>query len=70
MGAVTAWALATWAKVTLVLVLGVLLAWLTLPPGWFLLAVVLSAVGEAYTVRQLVREWADEARLRCWWWNR
>jgi hypothetical protein len=70
MGAVTAWALETWAKVTVVLALGVLLAWLTLTPGWFLLALVLAAVGEAYTVRQLGREWADEARLRCWWWSR
>jgi hypothetical protein len=70
MGAVTAWALATWVKVTLCLTLGVLLAWLLLSPGWFLLAAVLGIVGEAYTVRQLAREWADEARLRCWWWNR
>ena len=70
MGAVTAWALATWAKVTVVLFLGVLLAWLTLTSGWFLLTLVLAALGQAYTVRQLAREWADEARLRCWWWNR
>ena len=70
MGAVTAWALATWAKVTLFLALGVLLVWLLVAPGWFLLALVLGAVAEAYTVRQLAREWADEARLRCWWWNR
>ena len=47
MGAVTAWTLATWAKVTLVLALAVLLAWLTLSPGWFLLAVVLGVVSVA-----------------------
>ena len=70
MAAVTAWALATWAKVTLVLALGVLLAWLTLPTDWFWFLTALAVLAQCYTLRQLAREWADEARLRCWWWNR
>jgi hypothetical protein len=70
MAAVTAWALATWAKVTLVLALGVLLAWLTLSTYWFWFVTALAVLAECYTLRQLAREWADEARLRCWWWNR
>ena len=67
MGTVTAWALATWAKITFVLAVAVLIAWLTLSPGWFLLATGLAVLAEVYTVRQLAGEWADEARLRCWW---
>jgi hypothetical protein len=70
MGTVTVWALVTWAKVTIALGLGVLLAWFLLSPGWFLVAVLVGAMGECYAIRQLAREWADEARLRCWWWSR
>ena len=70
MWATTAWALLTWAKVTAALALGVLLAWLLLPPGWFALALVLAVLADGYAARQLAREWAHEARLSCWWWSR
>ncbi len=68
--AVTAWALATWAKVTAGLALGVLLAWLTLNPGWFWLVTGLAVLADLYAARQLCREWAYEARFACWWWPR
>ncbi len=68
--AVTAWALATWAKVTVLLALGVLLAWLTLDPGWFWLVTGLAVLADGYAARQLCREWAHEARFACWWWPR
>ncbi len=68
--AVTAWALATWAKVTALLALGVLVAWLTLDPGWFWLVTGLAVLADGYTARQLAREWVHEAHLTCWWWPR
>ena len=70
MWAVTGWAVATWLKVTVVLALAVLLAWLLLAPGWFVLALGLAVLADLYAARQLAREWADEARLSCWWWAR
>ena len=70
MWAVTGWALATWLKVTVVLGVLVGVAWLTWggPSGQFLLAALGAVLAEAYTVRQLCREWADEAR-HSWWWT-
>jgi hypothetical protein len=68
MWAVSGWALATWVKVTLLLTLGVLVAWLALTPGWFWLVAALAVLADLYVVRQLAREWADEARITCWWW--
>jgi hypothetical protein len=70
MWAVTGWALATWLKVTVVLVALVGAAWLAwgAHSGGFLLAVTGAGVLELYTVRQLCREWAYEARSS-WWWS-
>ena len=69
MGAVTAWALATWVRVTLVLAALVGLAWLVWGghSGQFVLAVVGALLLEGYAVRQLCREWAYEARSSWWW---
>ncbi len=70
MWAVTGWALATWLRVTVLLGLGVLLAWLTLDPGWFWLVAGLAVLADCYAARQLCREWTHEAHLTCWWWPR
>ena len=69
MWAVTGWAFVTWVKVTVVLALGVFVAWLTLDPGGFYLVAALAVIADGYAVRQLCREWAHEARLT-WWWSR
>jgi hypothetical protein len=70
MWAVTGWALTTWLKVTVFLLLGVGVAWLVwgAHSGQFLLALVGAALLETYAIRQLCREWAHEARSS-WWWS-
>jgi hypothetical protein len=67
MWAVTGWALRTWLLVTVALGAGVLLAWVTLAAGPFLLAAALAVVAELYLTAQLGKEWAGEAR-HSWWW--
>jgi hypothetical protein len=69
--AVTGWAVATWLKVTALLGGVVLVVWLVYgaDSGWFWIAVGGGAVLELWTVRQLGREWASEARTS-WWWAR
>ena len=68
MWAVTGWAVATWLKITVLLALGVGAAWLWCSPGWFAVAVIVAVLGELWAIRQLVREWAWEARSS-WWWS-
>ncbi len=77
MWAVTGWALATWARVTVLLGLGVLLAWLTLDPGWFwlvtglvtlaALAVVVATIRWGLRVRRERREDAADALAAAAW---
>ncbi|MBN9759674.1 hypothetical protein Ae406Ps2_3944 [Pseudonocardia sp. Ae406_Ps2] len=66
----TLWALAMWAKTTLLLALLVGAAWWCLGTGsgWFWVALAAAGVTEWYVVRQLAREWAWEARAT-WWWS-
>jgi hypothetical protein len=68
---VTGWALATWAKLTALLALGVGVAWLLLGAGsgWFWAITSGAVLVDLYLARQLVREWGHEARYR-WWWAR
>ena len=67
---VTGWALATWAKVTVVLSLAVAVAWLVWgTSGAFWLAALGAGLLELYAIRQLCREWTYEARSS-WWWSR
>ena len=70
MGTVTAWALRTWLKLTVLLVLIVGGCWLHFgtTSGWFWVIVGLAVVAEYYVVRQLGREWSWEARAT-WWWS-
>lgn len=69
MGTVTAWALRTWLKVTLVLGLGVFGVWLFSDhPGEVLAAVIVAGLVEIWTLKALAREWAYEART-AWWWS-
>ena len=67
---VTGWALATWLKLTAVLAVLIGVCWLVWggESGQFLLAVIGAGVLEVYGVRQLIREWKDEARSS-WWWS-
>lgn len=69
MWAVTGWALATWAKFTLLLAAFVGVAWLACGTGsgGFWAALLGAGVLEIYAVRQLAREWAYEARSSWWW---
>jgi hypothetical protein len=68
---VTGWALVTFVKVTIGLVLAVGTAWLVLGDGsgWFWLITATAVVTELFLARQLVREWGHEASFR-WWWAR
>ena len=72
MWAVTGWVIATWLRVTLALTAAVVVAWLALGAhsGAFWLICAAALIAEGYLSRQLLREWAHEARLGCWWWNR
>ncbi len=69
MWAVTGWAVLTWLKLTALLAVVVLVVWWQLGTGsgWFLLACVIGAGAQLWAIRQLAREWTDEARA-CWWW--
>jgi hypothetical protein len=69
MWAVTGWALATGLKVTALLGALVLTIWLVYgsDSGWFWVAVLGGAALELWTIRQLGREWAYEARSSWWW---
>jgi hypothetical protein len=69
MWAVTGWALSTWLKVTALLVAIVITVWLVYGTGsaWFWIAVLGGAALELWTIRQLSREWAYEARSSWWW---
>ena len=71
MWAVTGWVIATWLRVTLVLAAAVTVCWLTLGTQsnafWGVCAV--AVLAEGYLSRQLLREWAHEARITCWWWS-
>ena len=71
MWAATAWVLATWLRVTLVLTAAVGVCWLALgtQSGVFWLACAAALIVEGYLSRQLLREWNDGAGLR-WWWTR
>jgi len=65
----TSWFFRTWLKVTLALAVGVGVVWLcTDRAGYVVLAVIGAGLAECWTVRQLCREWAQEARYLCWWW--
>lgn len=68
---VTGWAIVTWLKITLLLAVGVGVAWLALPAGsgWFWVALLGAGAAELFTTRQLTREWVDRARWS-WWWAR
>lgn len=70
MGTTTAWALRTWAKLTLLLVVIVGGTWLYLGTGsgWFWIVTGAALVAEWYVIRQLAREWSWEARST-WWWS-
>ena len=70
MGTTTMWALRTWAKLTVLLVLIVAGSWLHFGThsGWFWIVTGLSVLAEYYVVRQLAREWSWEARST-WWWS-
>jgi hypothetical protein len=72
MWAVTGWVVVTWLKMTIALAAAVAVAWLAFGAGSgaFVLACIGAGVGELYLSRQLCREWADEARITCWWWSR
>ena len=68
MWAVTGWAVATWLKITVFLALAAGGAWLWCSPGWFAVVVTAAALVELWAIRQLVKEWAYEARSS-WWWS-
>lgn len=70
MGTTTMWALRTWAKLTVLLLLIVGGSWLYLgtTSGWFWVITATATVAEYYLVRQLAREWSWEARAT-WWWS-
>lgn len=70
MGTTTMWALRTWAKLTVGLLLLVGGSWLYLgtASGWFWVITGLAVIAECYVVRQLAREWSWEARAT-WWWS-
>ena len=72
MWTVTGWVIATWLRVTAVLAAAVAVAWLALGEhsGAFWLLCLGAVLAEGYLTRQLLREWADEARITCWWWHR
>ena len=72
MWAATGWVIATWLRVTLALTAAVVVCWLWLgtQSGVFWLVCAAALAIELYLSRQLLREWAHEARLGCWWWNR
>jgi hypothetical protein len=71
MWAVTGWVIATWLRVTLALAAAVTVCWFTLGEhsGAFWLVCLGALLAEGYLSRQLLREWAHEARLGCWWWR-
>ena len=71
MWAVTGWVVVTWLKITILLGVAVVLAWLAFGTGSgaFVLACIAAGVGELYLSRQLGREWAREARVTAWWWS-
>src|SRR6185437_2320609 len=50
MWAVTGWAVATWLKITVFLVLGVGAAWLWCSPGWFAVIVIAAALVELWAI--------------------
>jgi hypothetical protein len=66
--ALTGWALAMWLRITLALALVVALVW-WLAPTWLWLALTAAVLIEAWTIRQLAREWSWQARAY-WWWAR
>ena len=72
MWAATAWVIATWLRVTFALAAVVAVCWLWLGQhsGGFWLLCLGALTAELYLTRQLLREWVDEARFSCWWWNR
>jgi hypothetical protein len=72
MWAVTGWVIATWLRVTLALSAAVVVSWLALGEhsGAFWLICAGAGLAELYLSRQLLCEWAHEARLGCWWWHR
>ena len=71
MWAATGWVIATWLRVTLILAAAVGVCWLALGAhsGAFWVGCAAAVLAEGYLSRQLVREWCDEARFTCWWWN-
>ena len=71
MWVVTGWVIATWLRVTLTLTAAVVVGWLALGThsGAFWLISCAAILAEGYLSRQLLREWAHEARLGCWWWH-
>ena len=72
MWAATGWVIATWLRVTLVLAAAVGVSWLAFGghSGAFWAVCAAAVVAEGYLTRQLVREWCDQARFSCWWWDR
>lgn len=72
MWAVTGWVIATWLRVTLALAAAIAVTWLALgeQSGAFWLICLGALTVELYLSRQLLREWSDQARFLCWWWNR
>lgn len=67
MWAVTGWALATWAKLTVLAALVLAVCWWQLAPGGFLLACIAAALFELWLIGALAAEWIAEARSSWWW---
>ena len=70
MWAVTGWAIATWLRVSLTVAAAVTVGWLAFGghSAGFVAVCATAVLAEGYLSRQLIREWSDEARHRCWWW--
>ena len=70
MWGVTAWALATWLRISLALAAAVAATWWLCGAGSgaFALACLGATIAELYVTRQLIREWCSEARMS-WWWS-
>lgn len=67
MWAVTGWAFATWAKLTILLVIVVGVCWWQLDTGTFALACVAAGLVELWMISALAGEWVSEARSSWWW---
>ncbi|MGH3611251.1 MAG: hypothetical protein ACRDRK_01230 [Pseudonocardia sp.] len=67
MWAVTGWAAITWAKLTTVLALVLVVCWWQLDPVGFAVACAGAAFVQLWLIGALAGEWAAEARSSWWW---